>query len=238
MLKKLVGTTLLAALMVTFSYGQRFAAPVYSWSKKKTAYIYKEDGTEIKCTIKGMKMKKGLIEEIKIVDDNNKKVKIKPEEVSHMYLPPSGMDKVANASGYLSDATDWGNTDLDKDIISRRYVYYEKSKVKIKKKTRTLMLQVLNPTFCEKIRVYHDPLAGETMSLGVGGVDVVGGEAKELFIKKPGEEVAWELKKKAFDEEFKLMFGDCEAIVSKYGENPKWAMLEKIVYQYSKECTE
>ena len=108
---------------------------------------------------------------------------------------------------------------MNGDLIGNGYVYFEQSDVRIKKKTETLMLQLLNPHFSNKIRVYHDPLAKETASIGVGGIDVAGGLDKSYYVKT--DDVAVKLKKKDYDDEFPLYFKSCKALTKKYGKDDK-----------------
>ena len=170
-----------------------------------------EDGSTIEGRIKDLDWKKGLIEKIKIEDMQGKKVKIKPEAIKHMYLAPSALSKMNAAADFLLDAQQWTATDLDKDILSKGYVYLEKSEVRIKKKTRTLMVQLLNPSYSDKIKVYFDPITGETASIGVAGIDVAGGLAKSYFVKKAGSKVAIELKKSVMTMSLKAFLAIAQA---------------------------
>lgn len=223
------------SLFMSISLSAQTFSPAFAGaSHKKVSYLTMEDGSTIEGTIKKLKYEKGLIEEVKLLDMNDEKIKIKPEKIKHMYLPQSGFAKFAKAYEFLHDATQWDDVDLDKDIIGKGYIYFEKSKVRIKKKTQTLMVQLVNPSFSGKIQVYTDPFAGETASLGVGGVKFVGGDEKSYYIKK--KDVAYKLKKKNYDEEFKNLFGDCKSMMKKYGKSPKWSEFEQHVYEYAKEC--
>ncbi|MCB0704473.1 MAG: hypothetical protein KDC34_04150 [Saprospiraceae bacterium] len=215
---------------------QHFVPPVSTYSHQKVSYLYLEDGTEVIGTIKDLDRKKGQLEEVKILDQNDKKVNFEGDEIAYMYLPPSGLDKFASATDFMNDATQWGKTDLDADILGKEYVYLEKSEVRVKKKTFTLMMQVVNPTFCELIRVYHDPLASETMSVGVAGITVVGGLDKSYYVKKAGDEVAFIVEKKSYDEQFKLIFSDCPELIAKYKEGLRWADFPTHVWEYAQLC--
>ncbi len=212
-------------LMETFS----------SFSEKKTTYITMDDGTQIQANLKKFKYKKGLIEEIKIKDLSGKKQKIKPEKIKHMYVPISGWAKLGKALDVRDDATRWGKTSLKQDVFEKGYVYFEKSKVKIKKKTRTLLVQLLNPSFSDKVKIYNDPLAKETLNAGIGGIKVAGGHEKSYYIKK-GSDVAYRIKKKTYKEEFKLIFEDCPSLVEKIDANRNWADFVGHIYQYTTDC--
>jgi len=215
--------------------GQDLLSPSFGFSKKKTAYITLVDGSEINGTIKDIDRKKGLIDFIKIKDGEGKNHKLKPEKVKFMYLPPSGLDKLSKAKDFLSDAKKWNDGKLNQDFLNQGYVYFELADVKIKKKNQKLLMQLLNPQFSKIVKVYHDPFAKETMSLGVGGVDVVGGIAKSYYISKEGQP-AFKLKKKDYKTEFVPLWKSCPKIVEEFT-NQKWDDLVKHIITYS-ECNE
>lgn len=235
-MNKLKNQLLLMLCICAISFtasAQKFLPAFGGFSHKKTSYIHMENGKVIKGTIKDLDWKKGLIKEIKLKDMNDEKIKIKPDDINHMYLPPNGWSKMANTFSFLNDATQWDNTDLDQDIISKGLAYLEKSEVRIKKKTFTLMLQMLNPSFSSQFKVYQDPITNETASASIGGIKVAGGAPKSYFVKKKGEKVAFELKKKDYDEVFKSLFGDCKEVMKKYGDKPRWLEFETHIYEYT-----
>ncbi|NNE29343.1 MAG: hypothetical protein HKN16_06890 [Saprospiraceae bacterium] len=150
-----------------------------------------------------------------------------------MYLPASGWDKMGSSLGFLSDASRWDNDDLDQDKIARGYVYIESSDVMVKKKRMQLLVQLLNPHFSQKIKVYHDPLAGETASIGIAGVKVAGGLDKSYYVKKESAKAAVRLKKKDYSDEFRGFYSSCKT-VSKM--EPKWKEFATHVHAYATKC--
>lgn len=212
--------------------GQELLTPSHSFSHKKTAYITLMDGTEIKGTVKDIDRKKGLIKQIKIEDGNGDKIKLKPSEVAFMYLPPSGLDKLAKSMDFLTDAQKWSNEKLDQDLLSDGYVFFESSNVKIKRKESVMLMQLLNPTFSGVVKIYHDPFAKQTMSVGVGNIKVAGGNEKSYFIKA-GDDAAYKLEKKRYKKEFKPLWSKCDNLANQ--EEVKWNKLTSHVITYS-EC--
>ena len=231
---KLISIFILFVCISISTHAQNFLPGFNGFSKKKTSYLHMEGGEIVKGNLNKLKYEKGLIEEVRIKDLNDKKVKIKPDNIEFMYLPPSGLAKLVNFSDFITDADQWNNDDLDQSLFKSGYAYFEKSEVRVKKKTNTLMVQLVNPSFCEKIKVFQDPYAKETASIGVGPLKA-GGIAKSYYVKK-GNEVAIRLKKKNYEEEFKMFFGDCPALIEKYGAKPKWSEFAKHIYEYTKEC--
>lgn len=226
---------LLLLILPAMLSAQRFIEPSYGFSEKKISYITMADGTEIECNLKKIKFEKGLIEELKVFNLEGDKIKIKPEEIKHMYLPPSGLSKLAKVDDFMSDATLWDEDKLDGDLIGFGYVYFEQSKVKIsKKKTEVLILQLLNPHFSNKIKVYDDPFSKETASVGVGGFKVAGGLAKSYYVKRA--DVAVKLKKKEYKEEFPMYFKSCKAVLNKYKKDIDWSDFVTHIYTYATDC--
>ena len=224
-------------LLATFTVqAQELMRSFSGYSKKKIAYITMDDGTQIQANLKDFKYKKGLIEAIKLKDiAGGKKQKIKPEKIKHMYVPISGWSKLDAFVDVKTDATQWGKTNLKKDIFEKGYVYFEKSNVKIKKKTRTLLLQLLNPSFSAKVKIYHDPHAKETLGAGIGGIKVAGGHAKSYYIKK-GDNTAYKVLKKTYKEEYKMIFEDCSSLVEQIDANRNWVDFVGHIYQYATDC--
>lgn len=215
-----------------FAQAQDFLTPTFRFSDKKPSYITLVDGTVIKGELKDLDRKKGLISEIKIKDENGKKHTLKPNKVKSMYLVPSGLDKISQGLNFISDVKQWNNSNLNQEYINDGYVYFEQAKVKLKKKEHLLMLQLLNPAFSKDVKVYFDPYAKETASVGVGGLKLAGGIAKSYYVSK-SDGVASKLTSKDYGKtEFKSFWSDCTKVKAKYP-RVKWADLAKHIQTYS-----
>lgn len=235
MLKKISVLTLLVA-MIFQANAQELLSPSFTYSHKKTSHITLKDGTELTGTIKDIDRKKGLITKIKIVNEEGKKVKLEPTDVAHMYLPQSGLDKFSKVMDTMNDAQKWNNEQMDQDLLNDGYVYFENAEVYYKKKKKKeLLMQLLNPTFSKEVKVYHDPMAKQTMSVGVGSVKVAGGLLKSYFVQTEEGVPAYKLKKKDYDEEYVVMWEGCESLMS--SEDRKWKDLSKHIVKFS-ECQE
>jgi hypothetical protein len=215
---------------------QDFLDGSFTFSNKKESYITLKDGTEIVGFIDDIDRKKGLIEEITIKDLNKKKMELKPDDIRHMYIAPSGFDKVSNAFNKIDDATKYNeDQSAHAAYIKKGYVFFETTEVMIKKKKMTLLLQLINPGFASKIKVYFDPYAGESMSVGIGGMKVAGGNAKSYYFKK-GDAVAYKMEKKNYEDEFDNLYGDCPDLKREFNKKLGWSNVEKHVFYYSEKC--
>ena len=233
--KKVQLLSLLLVLGLSLS-AQNFVAPAEAFSHKKTAYVTLTDGTTVTGLIKKVKREKGLIEEIKMELDNGKTEKISPKDIAYAYLPPSGLDKLTTTLDAATEMEQWDTRDLDADILSRGHGYFEQTEVHVERKTEVLLLQLMNPHFSSKVRVYNDPRAKETMSLGVAGIDVVGGLDKSYYFRV-GDNIAYRIKKKDYDEEFARIFDGCDEVLSDE-EAGVWNQLERHVRNYASSCAE
>ena len=213
---------------------QQFAIPMEGFSRNKSAYLHMEDGTVHEGELGGFKRSKGLIETVKMKNPEGKKLKIDPAKISFMYLPPSNLAKLSAGLEKIGHINNWEKeSTMDTTLMNEGYVFFEKTPTKIKKKTDDLMLQLMNASFSSKIKVYHDPFAKETMSVGVGSVTVAGGLDKSYYVKKEGDKAAYRLMKKNYKEEFVKVFGDCDELIKKYQSNVKWSDFESHVYEYT-----
>ena len=231
-MKKMFLLGALALLLTTAMQAQQLLTPSFGFSHKKTSYVTLTDGTVITGTLKDVDRKKGLIEYVNIEDGDGKKNKLKAEKIKLMYLPPTAFDNMAKADAFLSDAQNWTDQKLNEDFIHQGYVYFENTKVKIKKKEMSLLMQLLNPTFCEKVRVYNDPYADESTGLGVAGINVVGGNEKSYYVQVEGSKAAFLLYKKDYKKQFTALWQKCPEMKKKYPDM-KWEDFTKNVIEYN-----
>ncbi|MFT5168629.1 MAG: hypothetical protein ACI8P3_003874 [Saprospiraceae bacterium] len=233
---KIFKLLLLFIFITAAASAQNFLEPTESFSVKKDAYITLKDGKEVTGQFRKTKRKKGLFLTITIKDGKGDKVTYEADQIKHMYLPASGWDKFAKAYNNIYDATDWNDdSSLNQEYLKDGYAYFESVTTKIKKKTRVTLLQVLNPAYCQKVRIYNNPWASETASLGIGGFKVAGGDTKSFYVKAISQDKAFLLKKKNYKDEFKNFYGDCKSFMKKY-KDMKWSEIEEHVFEHAKAC--
>jgi len=229
----------IVVVLITFfgmnTNAQELALPSYTFSHQKPAYFTLKDGSKIEATVTDIDRKKGQIKLIKIKDADDKKMKLLPTDIQSMYLPQSGLSKLSQLNSMTNDVTKWKRASVDDEMLQKGYIYFESTDVKMGKKTRTLMMQVLNPTFCNYIKIYNDPYADETASVGIGGMTLAGGDAKSYYFKKD-DGAAIYLTKKDYKKNFSEVWSDCPVLIERYGKSPKWTDLAKHVFEFSNEC--
>jgi len=232
---KKLALSIFILFFIAFSVNaQKFVIPLEGFSKKKAAYFHMEDGETIEGTLNGFKRTKGLIETVKMKDEKGNKLKVDPSKISHMYLAPSAFAKLSASMEQIYSVENWEkDNSINADLMKEGYVFFEKVKTKVKKKEDNLMLQVMNPSFSGVVKVYHDPFAGETASVGVGSLTLAGGLDKSYYVKKESDNAAYRLKKKEYKDQFEDLFGDSKEFMEKYSSDINWSDFEEHIYEYT-----
>lgn len=238
MLKPLAFTlSIFFTFTLTAQKQQYLATAIDGFSKKKTSYITLNDGTELEGNIKKLKRAKWLFEEIHLILADGSKEKIAADKIKSMYLPQGGMDKLGKFMDKATDMTQFEATnDLNQDRLKDGYAYFESTDCFYKKKkNKVLLLQLLNPSFAGKVKVYHDPGASEGGGMKVGGFKVTKDFDKSYYVKV-GDATAYKLKKKDYKDQAGEIFGDCSEFLSSIKDDLNWKKIGETLYNYSKEC--
>jgi len=233
--KILFGTLTAVALLGTTLSAQEFAEKQGTFSYKKMAYIYLENGDSIIGDLEKVGYKKGLIDEIKVKKQGEKKgVEIDLNTVKQVYFPVANIAIGASKVNKTFDASNWNKSGLNEVLMNEGYVLYEKAVTTLKGKEEVLLMQLVNPGFNDKIRVYADPRAAETQSFGIGGVKLAGGDDKSYYVKV-GDKPAIKVKSKDFADNVSTIFAGCPSLEAKLKDKAEWGDFAKYVYEHS-EC--
>ena len=178
-----------------------------------------ESGEEIQGKFAGGSYSSNGLSKISIKLENGEKAKFKPEQVISLIIKAS--------------VSEMANTDFN-GIVKRDYLIFETALTAKKSDTYRLM-QLLNPGFDSKIKVFAEP-SKKTGGLNVGGIQLTGGEAKAyLFVK--GKEKAVEVNKGSYSKNFKELYSDCPKMLSTFqGEKIKWDDIALHVFAYDQAC--
>lgn len=228
-------TTALLVLFAASAFGQYFSTPVEGFSRKKPAYVTLKSGEEVTGMIKDYDLKRGLIDEVTIVVGKKDKRKYTPDQIAFMYLPESGLNKLGAAMDKMYDATQWESEDINAEYMKDGYAYFEQATVQLKKKKIEALLQMVNTSFNNPVKVFHDPWSGETTSVGVAGIKVAGGLEKSYWVKA-GDNDCFKIKKKNYPEDLDKVFTKCDSYKSEIPAKPKWDDFPELLLNYSKSC--
>lgn len=210
--------------------------PAYDrFSGKAPMYVTLADDSKLEGTLDELKRKKNQVESVSIKLSNGEVKKLKPEDIKNMYLKPSTDSKITNDFDAAMKVQTWDNKYINGDLVKEGYCYFEQAKVEFKNETPTLLLQLLNPGFSSKIKVFYDPYAQETGGFAMGDLKLTGGEDKSYYVQV-GNNVAAKTKKKDYDAAFRNFYADCPDLIKKIEKDLKWSDFAKHIYAYSFEC--
>jgi len=185
-------------------FAQQFIEPVEN-PMSKECYLTLKNGVETKCELRTYVFSNGL-KSMTIVDDNGTKSKYKAEEVEKLRIKMTTLAKIGTIADGAESLTDAADLDVT-EIIEREFIIYEQALLP-KKKDKYALLQLLNPGFDDRIKVYDNPMGQESGGLAVGGVQVTGGKDISYLVVKDGDK-SMKIKKGSYKKDFSKLFGDC-----------------------------
>lgn len=230
MKKSLVIIVLLFSTL--FGYSQYFIPEMTNSGLTMSPEVYAVSlsGDTIRGKISGAALAGGQLKSFTIKKSNDEKVKFKTGEAKLLAVKPSKLSNIESAMSVPNLRTAM-KVDFD-DIVNREWVFYELALLD-KKKDKPRMMQLLNPGFDSKIKVYLDPNAKETG----GGMLMGGGEDKSYLVVYDGDKADTYKKKKYKKEARAKLYKDCEVFVQNYdGEKFKWKNFAEHVFVYDQLC--
>ncbi|WP_259014031.1 hypothetical protein [Emticicia fluvialis] len=228
---------LLSLLSCTTAFGQLFTPAYEQFSTQETAYIYLADGNTLEGTVSSVNQKNGLIQSLVLKPSGeSKKTKVKAESITAMYLPISQFNKINNAINLTFDPRKWRGKGVNNEVIQQGYAYFEKTSVANHAKTDQLLLQLVNPTFSEKIKVFHNPLGVSTRTMEFKNGFAIEDEVNKSYYVKIGDAAAVKLRKKDYEEAYAVLYKDCPQLVDKLKGNHSWIKFDEHLHAYTKGC--
>ncbi len=210
-MKKVFCIIILAVVALAPAFCQQLLPAMDRFSEKKPGHLITMKGERIDFVLTDLDRKKGLIINVEGKTLDGKKFEMDAIEIKELALAPSSWSKMTSTLNATESVLTATKTDLNK--LNPDLVYFFQENVGDKKNTTALM-QLLNPQFCTKIRIYHDPYAAETAGVGIGGIQVTGGVDKSYYVKF--EDKTRRIFKKNYDDDFPLFFKSCTDLTTKY----------------------
>ena len=231
-MKKLItlGSLLLLAFQV--AQAQYFIDPSVTMRFKGQGTVTLTNGEVIEGTLGGYSMKKGLVKKLWVTSMDGEKLKLKGDQIQAFAFPPSEYSKVVSAVNGATNITRLGNGASIDEVLDRDMIYFEQGTIP-GRKPLDLMMQLINPGFDSKIKVYHNPRGETNVGTSVGGIPVSATIVKSYYVKKDG--VVMLIERKQYDEQFMELFGDCPELLEAYP-NPKWGDFAEHVFYYDQGC--
>lgn len=238
-MKKLLGFSLLTfALFLTGNaYGQGFVETIegeaLSGLYGNECVVKLQSGDEILGTFAGGMYANNGMARIKVKLENGENAKFVPDQVVSLNIKASGLMKLFMISEAGGSIKEFVKTDFN-SIVDRDWVLFETATTPRQKETKRI-LQLLNPGFDSKIKVFAEPSA-KTGGLAIGGIQVTGGEDRAYLFVKGGEK-AFKVKKGSYKENFQELYSDCPEMLEHFqGEKIRWDDVALHVFVYDQLC--
>lgn len=229
-MKKVLLSIVIAVVAFAPAFCQQLLPAMDRFSDKKPGYLITMKGERIEFTLKDLDRKKGLIVNVEGKTLDGKKFEMDAAEIKELALAPSDWAKLGSTLNATQSVLTATKTDINK--LNPDLVYFFQENIGDKKNT-TALLQLLNPQFSSKIRIYHDPFAAETAGVGIGGIQVTGGIDKSYYVKV-GEKTR-RIFKRDYDKDFPLFFNSCETLTKKY-KDFAWRDFPDHVFFFENDC--
>jgi hypothetical protein len=236
---------LLVSIIVTFTSilkGQEFIQPFEeSIPPSANCYVIKLNGEKIEGKmIFGVSGPRGLTS-IKIATSKGETIRLTAKEMKAVAFRSNKLTTavaVLNRTESIKKAsqTDW------REIFDRDYIVYEQ--VLLPSGKKYAMMQLLNPGFDSKIRVYYSVGSSKTTGIsmpfpglpGPASVQLTGGLPRAYWVTKDNGK-AMKLRKGNYNKRhFKKLFGDCEYMNESFSRPFKFKEFPLHVLQYDRKC--
>jgi len=196
--------------------------------------VTRTDGSELIGKITSGTLTNGYLKSITLKTADGEKHKLKPEDMIRLSIKATKIIKLAMITESTTSIQELTKTNFDK-IDNLDSVIFERA-ARATKDDKYAMMQLLNPGFDSKIKVYADPNANQTGGLSMGGVQFTGGEDKSYLFVKKGEKTVI-TRKKNYSKNFEELYSDCPEMLSAFtGNKIKWQDLAGHVFAYDRIC--
>lgn len=200
----------------------------------KPAKIVLVSGEEFEGKLVSAGLINGYLNKISIKKEDGTKVKLEPENVATLSVKASKMAKLSMMAESTQSIKTAAKADFN-EIAQREFIIFETG-LRDKKKDKPRLMQLLNPGFDSKIKVFADPNAKETKGIGMAGVKLTGGVDKSyLFVVN--KEKAVKVKKGNYKKNFDELYASCPTMVETFsGEKTKWKDVAGHVFVFDQIC--
>ncbi len=186
------------------------------------------DGKILKGKLRSASFGSKGIMSFKLIDEKDIAHKFKAAEVQQLKLKVDGLAKMEIIAEQSSNIEKLANSNF-KEVVEREYILWQR--VKQPGKEKCYLLQLLNPGFDSKIKVYDLPNAksGET---SVGDIAVSGNNATAYYVVTNGE--TYKISKSKYVKEgYKLLFNTCADMKEA---KPDFKLFSAHVFYYDQAC--
>ena len=209
-----------------FQIQAQFVTPLSSISG--AAEVITLNGEVIKGKLRNAAFGPKGIMSFKIIDKDGNGTKYKAAEVQQLKIAVDGLAKLEITAEQSSNIEKLAHSNFT-EVVERKFILWQR--VKQPNKEKYMLLQLLNPGFDSKLKVYDIPGAksGET---SVGGVAVSGNTATAYYVLK-NDQIYKITKSKYKKTGYALLFNDCDLMNDK---KPDFKAFSAHVFIYDQTC--
>lgn len=222
------------AILLTFislqASSQAFISAVSEFQPSNDCVMELLDGTVVKGKVASATIAFGYLSSLTLKEADGTKHKHKAETIKQFKVKMGFLAKLDAAAEGSSSIGEIIQTDYN-EIIEREYIIYEQALLP-KKKDKYRLLQLVNPGFDSKIKVFDDPGGKETSGMISGGKD------KSYLVVVNGEKSV-EVKKGNYKKDFAELYGDCKKFMETVQpKKPNFWDMAAHVYVYDQLCND
>ena len=215
-------------------FSQSFIAAVDNIPMNTETIVTTIDGVEITGKIRSAGFVNGIIKSIRLKDADETIHKFKAADIKTIKVKATFLSKLDMITDKTSSLKEIRNTNFD-EIIDREWIYFHQI-ISPKKHKKPLLLQLQNPGFDSKMKVYNNPSAQETSTFSLGDTNIGGGEDRS-YIAVMSDGTSFYIRKAKYDKTLKEYLGNCDEFMEVYKDKKlKFKNIAMHVYYYNTYC--
>jgi len=218
------------------AHGQGFIASVddLTMLSRRPAIVLLATGDSLIGRFEGAGLTDGYMGTVVFRTDSGKVLRIKPEEIARLSIRPSTLARLEMTANSANSIREIAGADFE-EIAKREFIIFEPARRTNRAGTIRLM-QLLNPGFDGRIKVFADPNARKTLGLSLGGVRLAGGEDKSFLFVLPDDRTVL-VKKSSYADNFTELYGSCSTMVEGFsGARMRWDDVAAHVFVFDRRC--
>jgi hypothetical protein len=215
-------------------FSQSFLMPLQDIPASQQIYVVTKNNQTIYGKMRMSVWMTGQLKSFTMISEDGEKLKYKAEEVQELGVRMNDWVRLQLRGEAMSSIKKAQNTDMDV-LLNREWILFEQVMMP-GNKAKYSLLQILNPGFDNKIKVFENPRAAKTAKTSVGGFAITGGEDRAFLVSKEGKQ-SFVVKKGSYDKSFGDLYGSCPQLVKEFsGEKIQFKNMAQHVMYFEENC--
>lgn len=209
---------------------QGFVEPFTDYFSERECYVITNSGDRIVGWLRSANETNGFITRLSLKDVDGQVHKFKAGDIQGFSVKPDLVSKLSALSESSNSIREIMDTDHE-EIMSRGWIHYD-AQVMPRRKKKMALLQLLNPTFDEHIKVYYHLNGSKSMPISVGGINLVGGEERTYWVVK-GNSKPLIVRKASFKKYYNALFADEPEMLKLLAGKPDFDAFAQYIQTYN-----